>query len=148
MAILCKKCGHGYDVTLFAFNHRIRCDCGEVIGLHFESLDKKYSNFLAHAVQSEKPLFFMEGDKNMEEKEIGKVTHYFGKIGVAVLELTSDLKVGDTIHIKGHSEDFTQKVDSMQVEHENIDVATAGQSVGMKVDQKVHEGDIVYLVQE
>lgn len=90
----------------------------------------------------------MEGEKGMEEKEIGKVTHYFGKIGVAVLELSSDLKVGDTIHIKGHSEDFTQTVDSMQIEHESIEVATAGQSIGMKVSQKVHEGDIVYLVQE
>ncbi len=84
----------------------------------------------------------------MEEKEIGKVTHYFGKIGVAVLELSSDLKVGDTIRIKGHSDDYTQKVESMQVEHQNIEQANAGQSVGMKVIQKAHEGDVVYLVEE
>lgn len=84
----------------------------------------------------------------MEEKEIGKVTHYFGKISVAILELTAGLKVGDTIHIKGHTDDFTQKVESMQIEHENVDEAQPGQSIGMKVIQKAHEGDVVYLVQE
>ena len=84
----------------------------------------------------------------MEEKEIGKITHYFAKIGVAVLALTANLKVGDTIHIKGHSEDFSQIVDSMQVEHQNIPEAKAGESVGMKVNQKVHPGDIVFLVLE
>lgn len=84
----------------------------------------------------------------MEEKEIGKVTHYFGKISVAILELTASLKVGDTIHIKGHSDDFTQKVESMQIEHQNVDEAQPGQSIGMKVAQKAHEGDVVYLVQE
>lgn len=84
----------------------------------------------------------------MEEKEIGKVTHYFGKIGVAVLELSSELKVGDTIRIKGHSEDFTQKVESMQIEHQDIEKAEAGQSVGMKITQKAHEGDVVYLIEE
>ena len=84
----------------------------------------------------------------MEEKEIGKITHYFAKIGVAVVALTANLKVGDTIHIKGHSEDFSQKVDSMQIEHQNIPEAKAGESVGMKVSQKVHPGDTVYLVVE
>ncbi|MEW5806822.1 MAG: hypothetical protein AB1756_05705 [Acidobacteriota bacterium] len=84
----------------------------------------------------------------MTEKEIGKITHYFGKIGVAVLELSADLKVGDTIHIKGHSEDFNQKVESIQIEHENIPEARAGQSVGMKVNQKVHPGDKVFLLTE
>ncbi len=148
MAILCMKCGKGYDVTLFEFGHSVICECGEVLQLSLMQPEKKGSNFEEDGVQSGSDSFLMEGEARMEEKEIGKITHYFGKIGVAVLELTSDLKVGDTIHIKGHSEDFSQMVDSMQIEHESIPEAKAGQSVGMKVGQKVHPGDIVYLVTE
>ncbi len=148
MAVVCRKCGKGYDVTLFEFGHSVICDCGEVVKLFLGKLEKKGSNFEKDGVQSGSDSFSLEGEERMEEKEIGKITHYFGKIEVAVLELTSDLKVGDTIHIKGHSEDFSQTVDSMQIEHENIPEAKAGQSVGMKVTQKVHPGDIVYLVTE
>ena len=84
----------------------------------------------------------------MGEEEIGKVTHYFTKIGVAVIEVTGNLKVGDTIHIKGATSDFTQKVDSMQVEHKNVDEAKAGDSVGLKVAEHAREGDTVYKVTE
>ena len=84
----------------------------------------------------------------MEEKEIGAVEHYFGKVSVAIIKLTDTLKVGDTVHIKGHSEDFTQTVTSMQIEHDVIREGTAGQSVGIKVDQKAHENDKVYKVTE
>lgn len=79
-------------------------------------------------------------------EEIGKVTHYFTKIGVAVIELSGDLKVGDEIHIKGATSDFKQKVDSMQIEHENIEEAKAGQSIGLKVKEHAREGDTVYKV--
>jgi len=84
----------------------------------------------------------------MEEKEIGVVGHYFGKVGVGIVELTDTLKVGDTIHIKGHSADFTQKVTSMRVDYKEVQEATAGQSAGIKVDQKVHENDKVHRVTE
>jgi putative protease len=84
----------------------------------------------------------------MEEKEVGRVTHYFSKIGVAAVELKDKLKVGDTIHIKGHTTDFTQEVSSMQIEHESVSEAGAGQSVGIKVKEKVREHDIVYKVIE
>ena len=77
-------------------------------------------------------------------KEIGKVTHFFGKISVAVVELSGTLKVGDEIRIKGHATDFTEKVDSMQIEHENVKEAKKGQSIGLKVADKVREGDTVY----
>jgi translation elongation factor EF-Tu-like GTPase len=83
----------------------------------------------------------------MAEQKIGIVTHYFGKIGVAALKITDgELKVGDTIHIKGHASDFTQTVDSMQVEHESVDVARAGDEVGMKTAEYVREDDSVYRV--
>lgn len=82
------------------------------------------------------------------EVEIGKVTHYFSKIGVAVVELTDTLKVGDIIHIKGHTTDFTQQVESMQVNHNAIQEAKAGDAIGLKVVDKVREGDKVFKVVE
>ena len=82
----------------------------------------------------------------MEEKEIGTIDHYFGKVGVGIIQLTDSLKVGDTVHIKGHSEDFTQTVSSMQVDHQDVKEAAAGQAAAIKVDQKVHQNDKVYKV--
>lgn len=83
--------------------------------------------------------------KTTPGKEIGKITHYFGKIGVAVVELTGNLKVGDTIVIVGHGKEFEQNVDSMQVEHEQVQTAKPGDAVGMKVAEAVKEGCVVYL---
>jgi len=83
-----------------------------------------------------------------EEKEIGKITHYFGKISVGIIELTNPLKVGDKIHIKGNATDFEQEVNSMQIEHEEVQEGKSGDSVGTKVDGLVKEGDLVYLVTE
>ncbi len=81
------------------------------------------------------------------EKLIGRVTHYFNKIGVAVVEITDDeLNVGDTIHIRGHTTDFQQVVNSMQIEHKPIEKAKKGESIGMKVDSVVHEKDLVYKI--
>ncbi len=77
-------------------------------------------------------------------KEIGKVTHYFTNIGVAVIELSGALKEGDKIQIKGATSDFKQKVASMQIEHEKLEKAKAGQSIGMKVKDHAREGDSVY----
>jgi len=84
----------------------------------------------------------------MTEKQIGAITHYYDHIGVGVVELTGKLKVGDKIHIKGHSTDFSQEVTSMQVEHKNIEEAKKGDAAGMKVDQEVKEHDAVYKVEE
>lgn len=82
-----------------------------------------------------------------EEKLIGKVTHYFGKIEVAVIELSDSLKVGDNIRIVGgEGVDFTQTVESMEVEHEKVEKAKAGDSLGLKVSEKVREGYKVYRV--
>jgi putative protease len=87
---------------------------------------------------------------SVEEKEgklIGRVTHYFGNLGVAVIELTDKLKVGETIRIVGGEDtDFEQKVDSMEVEHEKIQEAKKGDSIGLKVDQKVREDYKVFKV--
>lgn len=76
--------------------------------------------------------------------EVGRITHFFSKIDVAVIELKAALSVGDTIAIKGPTTDFEQNVDSMQIEHKNVQRAEAGQSVGMKVMQRVRETDVVY----
>lgn len=83
----------------------------------------------------------------MAEVELGKVTHYFSKIGVMALTITHDvLRVGDTIHVKGHTSDFTQKIDSMQIDNKSVTEAVAGQSVGMRVSQHAREHDEVYKV--
>lgn len=83
----------------------------------------------------------------MPEKEIGLIKHYYTNIGVAVLELTKgDLKVGDTIHIKGATSDFTQKIESMQIEKDKIEEAKKGQSIGLKVAEHVREHDVVFKV--
>lgn len=83
----------------------------------------------------------------MEEIPTGKVEKYFGKIGVAAIRITAgELKTGDTIKIKGHTTDFEQTVDSMQVEHATVEKAVVGDEVGIKVKEKVHENDTVYLV--
>lgn len=82
----------------------------------------------------------------MEEKLIGKITHYYDKIQVAIVELVDTLKVGDNIHIKGHSTDFNQIVNSIQKEHQNVTSAQKGDAIGLKVDAKVKEGDEIYLV--
>jgi putative protease len=76
--------------------------------------------------------------------EVGRVTHYFTKIGVAVVELKAPLTVGDRIVIRGPTTDFEQVVESMQIEHKNVQRAEAGQSIGLKVAQRVREKDIVY----
>jgi len=78
-------------------------------------------------------------------KQIGKITHFFSKIGVGVLELEAGLKVGDTIIIAASHGDFEQPVDSMQVEHEQVSVAKKGDAVGLKVEKPVKEGNLVYL---
>ena len=82
----------------------------------------------------------------MEEKLIGKITHFFGHVNVGIIELSDVLKVGDTVHIKGHTSDFTQKVTSMQIEHADVNEAKAGDAAGIKIEQKVHEHDSVYKV--
>ena len=76
--------------------------------------------------------------------EVGHVTHFFTRISVAVVELSATSAVGDTILVKGPSTDFEQVVESMQIEHENIERAEAGQSIGLKTEQRVREEDIVY----
>ena len=81
-----------------------------------------------------------------EEKLIGRISHYFGKVNVGIIELSDALKVGDTIHVKGHSADFTQPISSMQIEHADVNEGKPGDSVGIKIDQKVHDHDSVSKV--
>lgn len=82
--------------------------------------------------------------KPKDEKPIGKVVHYYTKLGVAAIELSDSLKVGDKIKIKGHTTDFEQKVDSMQIENDKVETAKKGDSIGIKVSDYVREGDQIY----
>ncbi len=82
----------------------------------------------------------------MKNSKIGKVVHYYDKIGVAILLLSDVLHVGDKIKITKGKETFEQKVESMQEEHKPINNAVAGQEIGLKVDQPVAKGSLVYKV--
>ena len=82
------------------------------------------------------------------ELEIGHVTHFFNKINVAVMSVKDGLKVGDTIHILGHTTDFTQKVTSLQIEHKGVDSVKPGDDFATKVIEPVREHDVVYKVVE
>ena len=79
-----------------------------------------------------------------EVVQIGHITHFFSKISVAIVELTAPLSVGNRILVKGPTTDFEQVVDSMQIEHKNVQKAEAGQSIGLKTAQPVKERDVVY----
>ena len=92
----------------------------------------------------------MAEEKNITKElakgqQIGKISHFFNKINVAVLEMESELKVGDMIVISGRGQEFEQLVDSMQVEHEQVTEAKKGDAVGLRVDQPVKEDDAVFL---
>ncbi|MFH0877770.1 MAG: hypothetical protein V1863_06080 [Candidatus Omnitrophota bacterium] len=82
----------------------------------------------------------------MVEKEIGVIAHYYSHIGVGIIELKDTLSVGDNIHIKGYSDDFTQTIESMQIEHASVKEAKAGQAIGIKVTGKVHPNDKVFKI--
>ena len=82
----------------------------------------------------------------VERQVLGQVTHYYSKIGVAIIHLESPLKVGDRIAIVGSTSDLEQDVKSMQVEHQSIGEANAGDLVGLKVKDKVREGDTVFTL--
>lgn len=86
-------------------------------------------------------------EEEKELVEVGKVTHYFTKIGVAVIELKAPLAIGDQILIKGSTTNLEQVVESMQIEHKDVQMAEAGQSIGLKVKDRVRENDTVYKIQ-
>ena len=82
----------------------------------------------------------------MPEEKVGVVKDYFAKISVAGIDITGRLKVGDTIHIRGHTSDFEQVVESMQIEHDQVEEARPGDAIGIKVSERCRDGDTVYRV--
>ncbi len=149
MAMTCPRCGAGLDVTLFEFGRAVQCECGQWVDL--ESGHRRWSKIGALPVgqtifSSASPS--LRKESAMPEQQIGRVTHYFGNIQVAAIEITQGtLRVGDTIHIKGHTSDFTQTVDSMQIEKRPVQEAIAGQTVGIKVKEHARPHDLVYKVE-
>ena len=81
------------------------------------------------------------------EEEIGIIANYFSKINVAIVDLTAPLSIGEKILIKGSTTNFEQTIDSMQIEHQNIEKAESGQSIGLKVADKVRKGDKLYKIE-
>ena len=78
------------------------------------------------------------------EKEVGKVTHWYDKAGVAVLDLSSALKIGDKVKVKKGEEEFEETLSSMQVDHKNVSSAKKGDEVAVKFSQKAKEGAVIY----
>jgi hypothetical protein len=81
-----------------------------------------------------------------QDQPIGKITHFYSHLGVGIIALTAPLKVGDSIHVKGHTTDFTQTADSLQLNHQDVSAGKKGDEIGVKLDQKVRHGDTVFLV--
>jgi putative protease len=80
-------------------------------------------------------------------QRIGAMTHYYPHVDAGVIEIEAgELRVGDTIHVRGHTTDYYQRVDRIEVDHEAVEVARSGQSVGVHVTQRVREGDDVWKV--
>ncbi len=79
-----------------------------------------------------------------KEKPIGHVTHYYPKIGVAIIKLSTSVSIGDQLHFKGKATDFSEELTSLQIEHESVSSAKKGVSVGVKVSQAAREGDEVF----
>lgn len=87
----------------------------------------------------------LKAKKPSLETLVGKVTHYFPHVEAAVIKITKDkISIGDKLHIKGHSSDFTQTVDSLQIDRVPVDSAKKGQEIGLKVSSRVRENDQVY----
>lgn len=85
--------------------------------------------------------------KLAEEKAVGKITHYYSKIGVGIVELKGKLAVGDKVKIKGHSTEFDQNIDTIEIDHKEVEEAKSGDVVGIKVNDKVREGDELYIAE-
>jgi putative protease len=84
----------------------------------------------------------------MTEKEIGKINEFFARVMVAGVNLSDTLKVGDRVHVKGHTTDYAMTIASMQIDNKDITEAKNGQLVGVKVPDRVRPGDTVYKVEE
>ena len=82
----------------------------------------------------------------MATRQIGTVTHYFGKLGVGIVALTGRVAIGDRLHFLGHGADFQQKIKSMQVDHAAVDTASSRTEVGIRLRKRVREGTKVYKV--
>jgi putative protease len=86
--------------------------------------------------------------KKAKEKILGVVDHFFGHISVAAIKVKAPMKIGDILHIKGHTTDFIQKLVSMQIEHQDVTRAKKGDDIGVKVSGKVRQHDVVYESKE
>ncbi len=82
----------------------------------------------------------------MGEKEVGEVSTYFSHVEVAAIKLSGKVKVGDKIHIIGHTTNFEQKIKSMQIENKKVTEAKKGEHIGIKVEEKVRPNDKVFLI--
>jgi putative protease len=137
------------DAALFEFGRTVQCACGQWVDMGSGHLRRVETGLfpVGQTILSASPSSPCK-ESTMPEQQIGRVTHYFSKIQVAAIEITEGLlRVGDTIRIKGHTSDFTQTVDSMQIDNKPVQEAIAGQTIGLKVKEHARPHDIVYKVE-
>lgn len=82
----------------------------------------------------------------MSEHKVGEISHYYNEIGVAGIDVTAEIHVGDTVHIAGHTSDFTQTVGSIEIDHEHVEEAGPGDAIGLKVTDRARVHDEVFIV--
>jgi hypothetical protein len=134
--------GFGLRLRLFSSTGATRIGKAKIepfYPLGFEGLNKFFMRSQRYSI--------LRGLNCLSEEnivQVGRITHFFSKISVAVVELTAPLSMGERILVKGPSTDFEQVVESMQIEHKNIPRAEAGQSIGLKTAEHAREKDIVY----
>ena len=115
-------------------------------GLHFKHRLTKIALPKVYTENTAK-LAACVGESDMTETKCGTVTHYYNHLHVAGVTITDgELHKGDTIHIKGHTSDFEQKVESMEIDHEAVDVAKPGDQIGLTVIEHAREHDTVFKV--
>lgn len=125
----CKKCGVPLEGFMYDWI------ASKLFGVRASKKDQSVCNKCENLVK-----------ETVQGKDVGKVTHYYSHLNVGIIELTDYLKVGNRIRIKGHTTDFAQNIDSMQIEHKNVNEGKKGDLIGIKVAEKVHPHDKVYKV--
>lgn len=130
--------------SIFPFNRIRDASPPFAIFRHRPNIYTKINSALSGAATGK----LTKGGNVMPEQLIGKVTHYFSKLGVAVIRLAEPLGKGERVHIFGHTTDMEQKVDSMEINHQKVEIARPGDNVAIRVGEKVRENDEVFVVLE
>ena len=142
------SCGKKLEVKDELAGRRGKCPaCGKILMIPAAAAPKLPVAAPPHSVAAAQPAAASAGVAAGMPQRIGSMTHYYPHVDAGVIEIDAgELRVGDTIHVRGHTTDYYQRVDRIEVDHRAVEVARPGQSVGVHVTQRVREGDAVWKV--